>query len=566
MSSNKYDDIFNQVSSGVVPPSSGKYDDAFAASMKSANVGEPPVSSKTTDSPAPSSLIDWSGLKNRLASFAGGYNELPARALGVPMDTLANAADIVKSGLGVGYHELTGNQIPNALELTNRAEIPGTSDWLLSKARQVPGVSGNIIDTPQQQEYPGFAAAGRAAGMSMLGSPSALAALGAGSIGALSGAIGEKASEMTNPQVGLLASLAPYLLARGAPAAYNAALDTISGGKATPIEQASLAGGNRIGLVVSPSSANRSTISETLAGTPQVREGASLRNEAAINDVAAQYLGLPAKTSLTPQTLDNVLSNALDKYAPIKKLPAMATDDQYLTDLHKIDANFGGSQIAGSNSRVNALIDRALVPSLTGEQALKNIQELRFNSNKNYRSDDPAVVNEARAQRAVADALEGVIERQGNGPPSVMKDYRDARQQIARLNTIQDAINPGTGNVNIQKIANSGAPLTGDMAAAAQFARAFPRDVRPDMSTGPLLSQMGQYGAVAGGAFGSPARGALMTAMLAAKRKLGVPMALGQGSQNALLGRDTPVNPMLLSQPAMLSGSNILSSDYLNGQ
>lgn len=503
---------------------------------------------------------------DRLSAFAGGLNKAPAVVAGMPIDTLANAVDLLKAAGGVGYHELTGNAIPDWLTPADRNDLPGTSAWLLSQARKVPGVQGNIIDTPQEQHHPGFSAAGTAAGASAVGASSIPAALGAATMGGASGALGQQAHELTGDnQVGVLASLLPYVAARGVPAAYNAAVDAISPGKATPIERASFEGGNRIGLVASPSSMNRSTLAETLAGTPQVRERASLKNEATVNAAAADYLGLPAKTSLTPAVFDNALSGALAKYDPVAKLPSVSTDNQYLSELNRIDMNYGGTRIAGANAKVSDLLDRAHVQSLTGAEAIKEIRELRFSSTKNYRSDDPATVNLAKAQRAVADAIEGTIDRNGGGPPAMMQDYRDARRQIAKLNTIQDAMNPGTGNVNIVKLARSDAPLTGSLAAAAQFARAFPKDVRPDLSSGPMISQLGQYGAIAGGAFGEPGRGLAMAGILAAKRMLGAPAALGQGSQRALLGQMTPINPMLLSQPAV-QNSGILSNDYLNGQ
>ena len=78
-----------------------------------------------------------------------------------------------------------------------------------------------------------------------------------------------------------------------------------------------------------------------------------------------------------------------------------------------------------------------------------------------------------------AEALEDLMEREliRKGDMTILKEFRDARRLIAKSHSVENAINPSTGNVNAANLSSElqrRKPLTGDLATIARFGRAFP--------------------------------------------------------------------------------------------
>lgn len=132
-----------------------------------------------------------------LPAFAGAFN----RTIGLPMDTLANAADLATAAVGVAGNKLFGMDPPN---LTNRQNIPGTSAWLASKFPSVFMPAGS-------EEHPYAQAAGAGVGGAMTGgggSGTFGATVVRPAIAALSNVAGQGVSQATGiPEAGMLASM-----------------------------------------------------------------------------------------------------------------------------------------------------------------------------------------------------------------------------------------------------------------------------------------------------------------------------------------------------------------------
>lgn len=75
---------------------------------------------------------------------SSGFNAGVADLAGLPMDTAANVVDLGKAAIGSAYRGTTGASIPDWLQLEDRANVPGTSDWIKKKIRDA-GAS-NLID------------------------------------------------------------------------------------------------------------------------------------------------------------------------------------------------------------------------------------------------------------------------------------------------------------------------------------------------------------------------------------------------------------------------------------
>lgn len=95
---------------------------------------------------------------------ASGVNAGAMDLLGLPMDTAANVVDLGKAGIGTLYHAATGNDIPQALQIGDRALVPGTSEWLKAKARETAGANTVDISNSSGQDLSALHTAGEVAG------------------------------------------------------------------------------------------------------------------------------------------------------------------------------------------------------------------------------------------------------------------------------------------------------------------------------------------------------------------------------------------------------------------
>ena len=150
---------------------------------------------------------------NPLTNFAQGVNQGALSVAGLPVDTVLNVVDLLKSGYGVAKGALGGTDLP---ELTNRQKIPGSSDWLASKVRQV---SPMIADPADPSGF--AAAAGRGVGgtLPFAGGTNILRQLAMGSasgVGAQLGAdVGGAAGAITGGMLPVLGGALGNMAIRG---------------------------------------------------------------------------------------------------------------------------------------------------------------------------------------------------------------------------------------------------------------------------------------------------------------------------------------------------------------
>jgi hypothetical protein len=84
-----------------------------------------------------------------------------------------------------------------------------------------------------------------------------------------------------------------------------------------------------------------------------------------------------------------------------------------------------------------------------------------------------------KAYRNVSTALEDALDRHlANTAPDAVKQFRSARELIAKTYTVENALNSQTGQVSAQKLAmalQKGKPLSGELRTIAETAQAFPK-------------------------------------------------------------------------------------------
>jgi len=80
---------------------------------------------------------------NMLTNLAQGFNRGAIQALGLPVDTVLNVADLATAGYGAIKGALGGKDLPDTI---NREDIPGSSEWMLKKVRAATPVIADPAD------------------------------------------------------------------------------------------------------------------------------------------------------------------------------------------------------------------------------------------------------------------------------------------------------------------------------------------------------------------------------------------------------------------------------------
>jgi hypothetical protein len=273
----------------------------------------------------------------------------------------------------------------------------------------------------------------------------------------------------------------------------------------------SLDNGKAVGYQVTPdldpSSSFLDRLGMGIAGKAQLRQGATVGNQAVTNALAARSVGQNPASLITQQSLQAIRQAAIDKgYAPIAELDGPITADaQYMRNQADIRSANGdelsgnpdvaatanilmglkgkaaaGSSLAAAPSGFDPLTlqQRTSLPSFDPATVTDQISTLRSRAQDAYAAGRPSA---GQAFRQQAGELEALVDRHlqdlDDVSPDMLTNYRAARQLIAKTHTIQDALNPSTGNVDATAIGSklqNGVPLDGDLKTIADFANSAP--------------------------------------------------------------------------------------------
>lgn len=271
------------------------------------------------------------------------------------------------------------------------------------------------------------------------------------------------------------------------------------------IRDTSLRQGQELGFRVNPTQAKPSLPNRVLegwAGKVSTAQRVAEKNQPITNKVARQSLGLSDDVPLTPEALSDVRRGAGAVYENLKNLKTpIVADKKYFTALAKIgQANKAIAkdfpELAKGN--VDDLVSSLSKNEFSPAGAVEAIKILRRDAKTLFKSDDPSRVALARASKEAADALEDVMERnlEKLGNSALIQQFKNARKLIAKSYTVEDALNPGSGNVVAGKLAHSlkkGAPLEGDLKKVAQFSATFPKATQEIISSNPGFSPLDVY-------------------------------------------------------------------------
>lgn len=286
------------------------------------------------------------------------------------------------------------------------------------------------------------------------------------------------------------------------------------------------------GLVVPPSSVNPSawnTFKEGLAGKIATAQTASNRNGEVIDNLARKAVGLPENAPLTSEAMQGIRRQAYQNgYEPIATLGSMPTDKDYHAAIDAISNKYQGvsrSFPGAVNDDITKLVEPFRVGNFDAGDALKASQFLRDKANAAFRAGNK---EEGLAAKGLAKAVEDQIERNLStvqsgaqttnpviGPngrtvymtgADMLKNFRDARQLMAKAHTVEDAIVEGGGTVNPKKLAQrvqAGKPMSGELEVIGNFANNFPKATQPAQQVaGPGVSKLNGLAALLTGGGG----------------------------------------------------------------
>jgi hypothetical protein len=238
-----------------------------------------------------------------------------------------------------------------------------------------------------------------------------------------------------------------------------------------------------IGLKLDPTEAG-GPVGKVLAGAGgkvQTEISLSRANAKVINRTAAKEIGLTDKQSMTPGNLDRLKQKAFGVYDRVRKSGRIASDDIFKTELEGVKERTAQAQVDYPED-TNELIDKEIAkfnrPSADAGSMLEKIKSLRERASQNMKGDADKF-ELGLAQKKIATAMENLIERQVKDP-ALIKDFRAARQQLAKIYNVEDALGP-SGNLSAAVLARQlkrGVPLSGGLKTLAESYTEFPRVMR----------------------------------------------------------------------------------------
>jgi len=331
--------------------------------------------------------------------------------------------------------------------------------------------------------------------------------VGAGAAGKLAnvtkanklGNVLEKTSEVTNP-FNVVTQPSSYASKFFGESPENlAAKKSVNATRDTTLKQSLDAG-----YIIPRSAYNPSAttnVIESVGGKAAIGQEAAKANQAVTDKLARKYLGLPENTAFSEQLMDDLLQSRAKPYEEVKNLP-----------MAQVPTSSRG-MVGSSQTRSGAeILDE-----------LKTTKDISRASWKSLNSGNTPNANETLKAAIAADAkvakLETEIEDLAkiHNKPDLLNELKQSRKELAKVHTIEKALNPATGEINAANIKqqyNKNVPLTDEAKVISDFGNSFPQLSRegskvpnPDVSqTKAITSFLGSGGGAGAGALiGGPA-------------------------------------------------------------
>jgi len=228
---------------------------------------------------------------------------------------------------------------------------------------------------------------------------------------------------------------------------------------------------------VNPSMLNR--IIEGISGKQQTSQIASVKNQQLINEQARKALKLAPDVEITPQVLQQFRAEKGLAYDALRANPYYYADKQFFADLNKETSRLQNMKALDVSAELN-LLNNLKQMNFNGDELVESIKRLRDSAQTNSSPLANARDKDlGRAQKFAAKQLESLAERNltNFNQPDVMKNFKQAREDIAKSYTIEKALNATTGNVSgadLGNLARKGKIVPAELQTLANAAGAYP--------------------------------------------------------------------------------------------
>lgn len=385
----------------------------------------------------------------------------------------------VRAGIGMGMAKV-GRAVGQAVGLVDQSEIDEANRLDQSLADTKSGKVGSFIGTtaavaptlliPGANTYTGAALIGAGTGALTTEGGIEERAKGA-AFGGLGGLGGKALGDLAGAGVNKLAN---------AYAGRQAARQTANAGRDAAAVSAKGAGYTLAPTDVRPNALN--SVLEGLSGKIKTSQAASARNQRVTNDLAKSAVGLAPDDALTPQALQAIRSQAGQAYDAVASSGTITPGPKYAQALDAIvkDAQQAAKDFPkGKQSPILAEIDALRSGSFDAASAVSKIKTLRADADAAYAQGDKAL---GAALKKGAGALEDAIEEHlQQAGPGMLKQFRDARQLIAKTYSVERALNSASGDVSAATLGaqlKKGRPLSGELKTIAEVNAAFPKSTQ----------------------------------------------------------------------------------------
>lgn len=221
------------------------------------------------------------------------------------------------------------------------------------------------------------------------------------------------------------------------------------------------------GYVVPPTMARGGTLAkmgESISGGYKTIEAAQIKNQTNTNRLINKYLNLPERTALNEDVLNELKTQHGQAYADIAALPSVET---------KIPSGF-------SHNLLETTYETKTIAN--GSSLLEKLKSARSDA-KDYwqsynRTAKPRDKTTAKAFDMKASSLENELEQLAlaHNQPQLVTNLKQARQDLAKVYTVEKAMNGETGDVSaiaLKRLFDNHVPLTGEAEQIAKFAKGF---------------------------------------------------------------------------------------------
>jgi hypothetical protein len=305
--------------------------------------------------------------------------------------------------------------------------------------------------------------------------------------------VGESIGEQVIPVVGTVIPGMQAYKAAGASAAKSSATVAANARQSSALNQSKVSGARDaldLNIVVDPADVNPTfgnKLNRSWADEGKLDYSAAQKNMPTYNKLVREQIAGDVNFVPTAENLKALSAEVAKPYREVSAQLGKVADVNGATvnalDAIRFDRNVVGA--TGVAKKVNKAVDDAISKvnaGMDGGELLESISLLREDARAIYNGTHPKIENKAVAKRyqQIADTLEGHLEQglKATNKSDLFDSYISARKKLAEIKTVEDIVNPITGEVvpyALTKGAPSRAPLEGNLKKLRNIAANFPQ-------------------------------------------------------------------------------------------